>query len=612
VLEKLLVNLAKKYPVLPPADVNAYGGGRLALRVGASTGGGPPQIVIAFPQNNATITIASPRILATITDDNGVNATTIQVWLDSTQVVKNGLVVPGTGASDYDFTPTTGELQVVLTDLTRTRHTVSIQATDSVGNVADPVATNFRVTTPVIAAGLRLISLPYPGMANKSPQDVFGIPNDEIGMARWVPADSRVSKYHVYPDDFATFAPPDALVAKPPAGLGYFLRLPRNGIMNVSASSLTDASYQIKLVYGTDPPRGWNLIGNPYGQPVDWGSVEFISSNGRQDLREAMDPSNHPVTEGVLFQFVPTADGSSGFYSFPEDPTQASMVPLEGYWVHVLKDATLVIHNPGGSTAAASRPSAPAAATPSTGNWLVRLEARAGKYEDPTNYLGVSTRASDGYDAGLDVSEPPPLVDALSMYVPKSDWGPYAGNYAKDVRGATGGKQEWEVEVSCRLRDVPVTVSWPRLNATVPQGVQLRLVDQDSGATVYMRTSAAYTFTMSEPGIRHLRVVADQAAASALVVNALQAATVGGGGAVLSYSLSREAEVAVEIRNIAGVLIRSLPASHATAGTAQTAAWNGVSERGTRVPSGRYLARLTARTADGQTVQALRPFTIGR
>jgi hypothetical protein len=137
-------------------------------------------------------------------------------------------------------------------------------------------------------------------------------------------------------------------------------------------------------------------------------------------------------------------------------------------------------------------------------------------------------------------------------------------------------------------------------------------VDQDSGATVYMRTSAAYTFTMSEPGIRHLRVVADQAAASALVVNALQAATVGGGGAVLSYSLSREAEVEVEIRNIAGVLIRSLPASHATAGTAQTAAWNGVSERGTRVPSGRYLARLTARTADGQTVQALRPFTIGR
>jgi pantoate--beta-alanine ligase len=36
------------------------------------------------------------------------------------------------------------------------------------------------------------------------------------------------SPTEMYPDDFATFAPPDALVAKPPAGLGYFLRLPRS------------------------------------------------------------------------------------------------------------------------------------------------------------------------------------------------------------------------------------------------------------------------------------------------------------------------------------------------------------------------------------------------
>ncbi len=608
-LENALLSLALKYPTLPPEDVNAYGGGRLRLRVGSQTDGDAPVVTIAFPANNQTITIASPRVVAEVEDDGALDPDTVQVWLDSVQVVEDGVVVEPGQVTDYSFDGDDGSLTFVLSSLSRTRHSLSIQVSDLNGNASEVAVSNFRVTTPVIAAGLRMITLPYPGLASQTPEEVFGVPADEIGMARWVPRDSRFSKYHVYPDEYASFDPPDQPVGQPPAGLGYFLRLGRDGVLSATGAGVTDQSYEIALTYGDSPPKGWNLIGNPYENPVDWGSVEFISSSGRQDLREAIDPSGNPVTDGVLYRFVSTSTG--GYYAFSQDPTQETLLPLQGYWIRVLRDATLVVHNPGGTqTAAHPKPAAATAAT-TEGNWLLQLEARAGKYEDPVNYVGVSSRASDGYDVGLDVSEPPALVDTLRMYLPKRNWGQNSGSYAKDVRGGQASTQEWDVEVSCRLKDVPVTVSWPNINAAVPRGVDLKLLDVDTGTTVHMRTSSGYTFKLAEPGVRRLRVVASKESAPILVMNSLQAVPAGH-GVSLSYTLSRDADVSVEIRNISGVLVRALPATRGVAGTTQTAVWNGVSDRGVRVPAGKYFARVTARAADGQTAQALRPFTIAR
>lgn len=614
-IEAMLLKLANPVPTtVLPAVRNAWGGGRLALRVGSGTDSEAPVITFNFPTNNSTITISSPRVLATITDSGGVQANTIDATLDGTNLVVDGQLQPGTKATYYDFNPATGLVDIRLSDLTRTRHTLTLQVQDLAGNDSGVVSTNFRLTTRVLEAGIRIIGLPYPGLVSTEPGTIFGLTPDEIAgrLVRWVPSDSRYSKYHSYPDDYATFSPPDDLVAKPPVGLGYFLSLPRDSVLNVAASSLTDATYEIKLVYGTTAPKGWNLIGNPYEQYVDWGSVEFVSDNGRQDLREATDPDASPVTEGVLFHYVSSAGG--GYYSFPQDATQDTMAPLEGFWLHVLKNATLVVHNPGGAELAAkpaAKPAASQSTVPAAGNWLLQLQARAGKYEDPINYIGVSGRATDGYDAGVDVAEPPPLVDALRMYMPKRDWGSNGGAYAKDVRSGVANRQEFDVEVACRLADVPVTVSWPTLGQSVARDVTLRLQDVDTGATVYMRTSSGYTFTMKEPGVRRLRIVATTGGAGALAVTGL-AAMPTAAGVALSYTLSADAEVDVEIRNISGALIRRLPGGQAVAGTAQTALWNGVSEHGTRAPQGKYFARITARTTEGQTVQALRPFTLGR
>ena len=609
-LQTLLQQMARKYTVptdIPEADINGYGLGRVSLRVGASSDGEAPVTSIDFPVNNSTITSASPRVIANVVDRNGVDADTIQVWLDGTKIIADGVVVSG-AVTDYVFDSTSGALTFIINNMTRTLHAISVQGSDLAGNASLVATSNFRITTPTITPGLHIIALPYPDLANKSPSDVFGVPLDSLALLRWVPSDSRPSKYHIYPDDYASFAPPDQVVPNPPVGLGYFLSLPTSGTLNVSGAGITAESYSISLIYGTDAPRGWNLIGNPYEGYVDWGSVEFLSSNGRQDLSEAM-TGDSPVTDGVIFEFVSNAGG--GYYNFAPDPTQATMVPLAGYWLHVLKNCTLIVPNTSNTTSASAPRrtvrTAARAAAPSAGNWLLQLQARAGRYEDPANYVGVAAAATDGYDVGLDVSEPPPLVDALRMYMPAAQ-----GSFAKDMRSAVSSRQSWDVEVACRLADTPITVSWPSLNSSVPRDLSLRLEDKDTGAGVYMRTSTGYTFQMSEPGVRHLRIVADTAAGNALVVSGVSAAAVSSGQMMFTYTVSRAADVTVEVRNISGALIRNLGQHTATAGTTQTLSWNGQSDRGTRVPTGRYLARLTARAADGQSIQVIRPFTVGR
>lgn len=604
----LLAQMARKYVVptdIPDTDINAYGVGRLDLRVGSSIDGDAPGVRIEFPLNNTTITVASPHCTITTTDQGGVDPNSIQVWLDSTQLVTDGVVQDPVLLTDYLFDPATGSLTFVLNNLTRTLHALKVQVADNSGNTTPVVVSNFRIATPTISAGLHIISLPYPDMVNDDPSVVFGVPADQMALLRWVPTDSRFSKYHIYPDEFASFNPPDQLVPQPPAGLGYFLSLPSAGTLNISAGGVTADSYNISLIYGSDAPRGWNLIGNPYESFVDWGSAEFISANGRQDLREAMDPDNSPVTEGVLFEFVTSAGG--GYYSFAADPTQATLEPLKGYWLHVLKDATLVVHNTGNTAVAAAPRPKPKAVAPSDSNWLLQLQARAGQYEDPINYIGVSSAASDGYDIGLDVSEPPPLTDSLQMYMPSG-----VGHFAKDMRSASQGRQEWDVEVACRLTNTPINITWPTLNATVPRGLTLRLEDSVTGASVYMRTASGYSFQMPEPGVRRLHVVATTEAGGALAVTGVSTASARTGQVSFTYSVSRQADVSIEIRNISGALIRDLGAQPAAPGTAQTAVWSGQNQAGLRVPAGRYLARITARATDGQSAQSIHPFNVNR
>jgi methionine-rich copper-binding protein CopC len=92
-------------------------------------------------------------------------------------------------------------------------------------------------------------------------------------------------------------------------------------------------------------------------------------------------------------------------------------------------------------------------------------------------------------------------------------------------------------------------------------------------------------------------------AGAATVVSAAEAEPVAD-GVTLTYVLSAPADVEVTVLNIAGRLIAELSAGPQAAGL-QTLRWNGRNQAGSLAPGGVYLIRLTGRSQNGSSTQAV-------
>lgn len=100
------------------------------------------------------------------------------------------------------------------------------------------------------------------------------------------------------------------------------------------------------------------------------------------------------------------------------------------------------------------------------------------------------------------------------------------------------------------------------------------------------------------------------AAAAANQPTALSAVATGAGAVTISFTLAAEADVQVRVVNLAGRTVACLtPAAMGSAGV-NTLLWNGLSQSGTRVPSGTYLVTVLVRDAAGGQSQTLAPLQL--
>ena len=593
-LRRILLQLAKPLPTPSSPPNNVYGEGRLNLQAGLDTD--PPTVTIVSPANSTTVNTRTPLIRATLVDTGtGIDPTSILLAIDGKQI------------AGFGFDSATGQLAYLVpasSPLALGSHQLTLSAADRDGNRSATTVANFRVALPTMDAGIHMFSLPYTYAPDTfpTPNQLFGLPG-EVRMARWWPGDGQ---YHYYPDPLASFDPPDAaspgsVVPQPPAGLGYFVRLPQAVTLNITGVPVTGLTqYNINLLWGSRDPKGWNMIGCPFLTPIDFGSVQFVTNGKGETLAEAIASG---VTDGVLFGFRSTAAG--GYYTFSPDPFSAMLEPFQGYWLRVRKDTTMVIYAP----LVAMQSPAPTRPDPGQG-WRLQLVATANGAVEPCNYIGMNTKAVTGYSPFWAVGKPPSVDAGLRAALVEKDWGDQSGYYAQIVRPASG-RQEWDMEIACAQPNSEVALRWPELNATVPAGVTLLLQDLDTGEEVYMRTSAGYTFNSGpQGGARRMHIVASSESLGGLNLSGVSAQGMAGGGVAFTYALSQPAEVTAEVRNISGTLIKQFAAKPTAGGAVELLVWNGRSDHGSKVPAGRYLMRLTARTEKGQTVQAIRPFEV--
>ena len=570
-----------------PGKDDKFGSGRCFLRLRG------PRIVITSPRPGQIINFPTPTIVGSIRPaDSPIDLLTIALRID-------GVLTPG-----WTYDPLTFAFRypIPAPGLSNGRHTVTLTASDTDGDPGNIASVTFRIALPIASEGTSMVSFPVTAMTDTDPVNVFGLPLGSFQLARWLPQDTAGNKYHVYPDPFASFEPPDAAglnatVSSPPAGLGYFLNVPSDTVIALNGTPVpTGAPYEMRLWRGTTPPLGWNMLGSPLNVSLPLIAAEFEADGTTMSLVEAISAGH---TNGILFTWV-AESGGGGYYTF-SGATDGVLQPNKAYWLHVTHDLVMRVFPSG----AAAAPVAAAAELPGTPKWRVRLSAEAGTQRDPMNFAGVGVAASTGKDAG-DIPEPPPLSAGVKLCFPHTDWGPEAsGEYVQDLLPADATKWEWEFEVTTQEPNQPVTLRWDLSGA--PRDVQFRLTDLDGGDAVAMRTQTQYTFNSGLAGqSRRFQVVAGRSLGQALTITGV--AVVPGravGTQEINFDLSVPASVTVEVRNLAGVLIKRVTQQQALADGRATIVWDGRNRGGVRTPPGTYLCRIQARTEAREQASAI-------
>ncbi len=450
---------------------------------------------------------------------------------------------------------------------------------------------------PVIAArtsalGLEMLSIPYV-FVNSDASNVFGslsdsvYPGGPVAMWRWAPGREE---YLTYPDPF---------VANIEPGRGLWL-LNANRETIVLPADATPVSTATN--FNLSLSAGWNQIGDPYVTPIRFDQVRVMDAQGTQwTIPEA-------TQRGLILPVLYAYDPEENEYVWETSLQTTTMVPFEGYWLLAYRDVALVFPPPGLYTQSAP---ATAANEESTDGWRVALTVESSGRRCGERYLGVSQTASNGVDV-QDIPAPPatlspgPRVDAYFTIDNRSGM-----RYLVDTQSADARTLTWDFTVVAETPGAPVTVRWPGLNSQMPEDLVATLEDLETGRRTYMRTSESYTYNAGTGGVRHFRIVVRERAAATLGLSA--AAYPAGGGLEIVYSLSSEATVDVEIRNIAGRVIRRLATGRESNVGQNTLVWNGLSDTGTAVPGGVYLVQVTARSPEtGEQASVIRTATIAR
>jgi hypothetical protein len=438
--------------------------------------------------------------------------------------------------------------------------------------------------------GLEMISIPY-SFTNSDAEHVFsnlgslyvGGPN---ALVRYNPEDNA---YKFFPDPFVTNVEP---------GEGYWL-------LNQNRTTVylpTDAAVlPTDRAYTSSIAAGWNQVGNPFTGPVNLSDVEVIDASGKQwTMTQAVGRS---LILPTLFAY----DAEANDYVWETELENVRLDPYAGYWLYAYENVSLVFPGPTlfAPTSAHAAPKAE-----SSDGWKVPLTvAGAGKVRT-NRCLGERAAASDGIDA-CDVMAPPAcLSDGVSLRA--AFVAPSGAQCMEDIRGTGTGTQEWKLAVETNAVDQPITVSWPDLSA-MPADLVPVFVDDATGERRYMRTTSSYTYRSgASGGTRNFRVIVQPRDASRLMVKSA-AVSAGAGAVSVVYQLSADAAVDVEIRNISGVPIKQLASGRISAAGANTLTWDGRSAQGVKVPTGRYLCKITARSPQtGEQHSLVRGFQLSR
>ena len=421
---------------------------------------------------------------------------------------------------------------------------------------------------------LSMVSAPY-DYAGTDVADLLSIPQQDRDGVTFRFATWELGGYVFYPANPAR---------EFRLGRGYFLGYKNNIPL---ATVGTAANPNLPFTLPLNP--GWNMIGDPFLINLDWTKIKVVYNNQTYAHDQAIAAG---LIGPALYSYL------SGGYVL-----DFQLVPWKGYWVRAFKSVQLVIDPTTDGRAAAIAGGVTRAVLQGGTGWSVNLRLNVGNLRDEDNYLGVSTRAIDGFD-GFKAQKPPLFSDRYAYLTFDHDnWGDKSAGYGIDVRSANSAAKSWEFSVQTTEANATAVLSWPNA-ATVGRNVNLTLTDLSSGTVRDLRSNSSYAWqTGDKPVTRRFRidVVGATNSGSLRITNVTTSVPPGRSAANISYEISAPAQVEIRILSSNGNLVRRLSGRGASrAAGANQALWDQKNDQGALMPSGVYMVEVKAQSADGK------------
>lgn len=546
--------------------------------------GQPPQVTVEVPASAVPETKARLRWSAT-DDASGIES--VEIWAHEGENVRRIGSTRAEGARTEN-----GEV-VIRARRFGEETRIFARSIDRVGNAsslqADPVATIRMGQPPQFSAGLHLIGIPLLPDAN-DPQTLFGFQNNQ-----WATYNPVTGQYVQYPDAGTAPVP----------GRGIWVALPNAVQPNLVGTLPNPESH-----YLIDLQPGWNLIANPWTEPLVWHreAVQVRVQGVARPLSQATE-----FVEPYLWGWEPNpSNPMQGRYVLVSDAQllsgmQTALQPWRGYWIYAHQACTLELPTPEEATLFTGLTRI--YSTERNGGWSFRIGAQFGDQYDEV-LLGVS-----GNERGLQVVAPPDpptrsAYSGLRLRLTRDGTAMEA-----DIQPRARRAPNWTLEVHAppssdeRTRTLLITV--PDL-ARLPRGVNPVLRDTQTGERRFLRNSAGWQIPVPAEGLtRTYEISLINTSRLVRIVGVQVQSNRSTHQHTVQFTLSDSARVSVTVQ-AGGQVVRTLEQGRSRSRGVQQVVWDGRDAQGRAMPQGNYQVVIQAETEDGQLVRAVAPITLTR
>lgn len=351
--------------------------------------------------------------------------------------------------------------------------------------------------------------------------------------------------------------------------------------------------------------RGWNFIASTSADPITWdvNAIKVRRLGQTVTLREARQAGW--IEDHAWGWLQDGANPMTGRYALVYDSrlipgAVSSIEPWRGYWVYAHEECGLLLQASDGII-----PSATRAGSESAEVWAVRLVAQTSSGSAEAVF-GANRSAEDiaiGLPPDPPAASPAPKVLLVRQGQP----------LAVDVRAESRASTPWEVEVHVPAGSGSTATLYWQGAQKAPRAVNPVLVDLQTGARRFLRTTSSHTFAVNpQGGVYRFRIeMLPQSGLLRLTQVRVNGGRFTGGRYTISFNLNTGAQVSASVY-AGGKLVRRLESGSTRSAGIQQVTWDGRDGDGIALPAGGYLVEIKAVSVDGQVVRSVVPITLTR